>query len=163
MNTRTGFRPVRGVTTILAAGLLLSIVASCGGDDATDSTTTTDGGPTTTSGGTTEALPDLVIADVSVQPSGIVSPGEVQISATVRNVGSGAYGQTIVVQAPGNHTGVITGGLAVGASEVAVIRFPAVSSNTTYTLSLVVDPDDVIAEESESNNQSAEITITTSP
>jgi subtilase family serine protease len=153
-------RLVAGLAVVL---LLATTASACNGDGDSDTIGTTDGATTTTQAETPTSLPDLVISGVSVQPAGqLVSPGQVQISATVRNVGAANYGQAIVVQAPGNHTGTITGGLDAGASGVAVIDFPAVSANTTYTFTLVVDPDNVIAEESESNNESTTITISTS-
>ena len=115
--------PARLAATMTIIVLLFTAVAGCGSDDGDDGdeqgdTTTTahDDAPT--------ALPDFVISSVSVQPSGLVQPGQVQISATVRNMGSADYGQIIVVQAPGNHTGAIIGGLTAGASDVAVIDFP---------------------------------------
>lgn len=163
MSNRRVREAVRSIATILVTVLVMSTIAGCGGNDDTDETTTDGGGVTITQGETSRALPDFVIERLSVQPSGVVvTPGEVQISATVRNMGSGAYGGAIVVQAPDNHTGTITGGLAVGASGVAVIQFPVPSPNTTYTLSLIVDPDNIVGEESESNNESTTITITTS-
>lgn len=145
---------------LMAVLVVVTAGSGCGDDD--DVSTTTDGGTTTTNQvPTSAALPDFVISDVSVQPPGpLVPPGQVQILATVSNIGASGYGGNISVQAPGNHSGVI-GGLDSGASAVAVIDFPAVSPNVTYTLSLVVDPNDVIAEESESNNESVTLTFST--
>ena len=85
-----------------------------------------------------------------------------QITATVRNIGAADYGRAIVVQAPTGHSGGIVG-LAAGASDIAVIDFPAVSSNVTYTMVLVVDPENLTPEENETNNESTPITIQTTP
>ena len=146
---------------LAAAALVAVIVAGCGGDD--DSTTTPPPVVTTGQPPAAGAQPDLVISDVSVQPAGPLVPADsVQITATVRNIGAADYAQRIVVQAPGNHTGGFNG-LAAGASDVALIDFPVVSPDVTYTLSLVVDPDNVIAESNESNNESVTIQISTLP
>lgn len=139
---------------------IVVLAAIWDGDDPTPPSTSD--GTTTTEPAPPAAQPDFVISGVSVQPAGpVVPPGSVQISATVTNIGSADYGHWIVVSAPGNHSGGVDG-LAAGASDVAVIDFPVPSPNVTVTLSLVVDPDNVTAEESEANNVSQTISITTS-
>lgn len=159
----------RGVIALGVAALVVAGLSGCGGDDDAGteptqaSTAPATGGPSQSTPAPVQPRPDFVITAVQVSPGGpLVPPGKVTIRATVRNVGSAAYAQTIVVQAPGNHTGAIIGGLAVGQSADAVIEFPVVSSATTYRLTLAVDPDNVTVEEDESNNGSQEITITTS-
>ena len=44
-----------------------------------------------------------------------------------------------------------------------MIDFPVVSPNVTTTFSLIVDTENVVAEESESNNESGTIVINTGP
>ena len=147
----------------LALVLLAAVASGCGDDDFDSTSQPLNRSTTTSPAPTPNALPDFIITNVSVEPSGpLVPPGQVQISATVMNVGAAGYAQRIVVQAPGNHTGGFNG-LAAGASDIAVIDFPVVSPNVTITLSLVVDPDNVIAEESETNNESGVIEISTGP
>ena len=161
---RTTVTPSRIALGLAALVLMVAAGAGCGDDDS-KSTNAPPGSSTPTSSQvpTPAAQPDLIIGNVSVKPPGpLVPPGQVQISATVSNIGAADYNNWIVVQAPGNQTGGING-LAAGASEVAVIDFPVVSPNVTFTLSLIVDPDNVIAEESESNNESATIVINTGP
>jgi subtilase family serine protease len=152
------------VVALLGSALLGSVaLAACGGDD--DDT----GGaaPTTAPPPASTApkqLPDFVIVDVAVDPDvPLVPPGDVTITATVRNAGSADYPNAIVVRAPGNHTGVIAGGLAAGATGEADITFPVVSPNAEYRMTLVVDPDDVTPESNEANNESRELLIRTSP
>lgn len=158
-----------GLVALGLAALVVGGVSACGGDDdpgngpTQASTAGATDGPSPSTPAPVQPRPDFVITAVQVSPGGpLVPPGEVTIRATVRNVGSAAYPQTIVVQAPGNHSGAIIGGLAVGQSADAVIKFPVVSSAATYRLTLTIDPDNVTVEEDESNNDSQEITITTS-
>lgn len=110
------------------------------------------------------ALPDLVIEDVSWTPSApIVTPGTtLHITIRVANRGDGAYPQTIVVTGPGNYSGAIVGGLGPGQSGTASIDFPLVSKLVTVTLRFKVDPDNIIRESNENNNESHEITVSTS-
>lgn len=148
----------------VAAVLVMAVVGAGCGDDGPEPSPAPTPGPTPTQTQAPAARPDFVISSVSVSPAGpLVSPGQVTIAATVRNVGTADYtAGFIVVQAPGNHTGGFNG-LAAGASDVATINFPVVSANTTYTFTLVVDPDNIIAEESETNNESSTIVINTGP
>jgi hypothetical protein len=108
-----------------------------------------------------QGLPDFTISSVSCP--GIVRSGEaISISVSVANVGAANYGARIVVQAPGNHTGGVSG-LNAGESKEATINMRLYGPNSTQRFRIIVDPDNVTPESNESNNSSQECTVRVTP
>ncbi len=105
-------------------------------------------------------LPDLTIIAGSVSPQGMVAPKTVcKFTFHVRNVGNGDYDHTIMVGGPGIGQGFSS--LKAGETKTVVVEYTPYSKNATYTLKFKVDPDNVIKESNESNNESQTFTIKT--
>ena len=105
-------------------------------------------------------LPDLVltIADVSLNP-GYPRAGEaVSIGATVRNLGDRPSAATTLVVSEGEPDPAVVGTLAVpelapGASAALVLPWTPGAPPGPRVLRLVVDPDGIVAEHDEGNNE----------
>ncbi|MCA6073992.1 CARDB domain-containing protein [Fulvivirga sedimenti] len=106
-------------------------------------------------------LPDLVIISSSVSPAGMVAPKtKCTFTFEVKNIGEGDYDHTIVV----GGAGIVANGinsLKAGETKKVIVEYMPYSKNATYTLKFKVDPDDVIKESNESNNESQTYTIKT--
>ena len=111
--------------------------------------------------------PDLTVTDLAWSPAAPTEADAVTVNATVRNTGTAASSATTVdVSVEGAVAGsAAVGALAAGASTtvpVAVGKRPTGS----YTVSVVVDPTDTVAEQDNSNNSrtaAAKLTVTQSP
>ncbi len=113
-----------------------------------------------------KALPDFSIVGVEVEPGTLVPPGTaIRFSVHVKNIGNGALPQNagLFVSGPGTG-GFISGGLMPGETKVAKRDWKAAQSSTTWSgIVFTVDPDNVIEESNENNNDSDPITIGTLP
>ena len=99
-------------------------------------------------------LPDLVIWSGSLSPGGFVSPGtKCTFTFEVRNIGLENYAGAIMVGGPGIAAKGFSG-LDKGETKEAVVHFTAHSRGAKYELRFTVDPDNVITESDESNNES---------
>ena len=149
---------IRAFLRIMLILMACLIVSSCGGGSGSNSAT--EPLPPATS----QPVPDLMITSVTWEPNSALVPPQttVRFAIEVENRGSASASTTIVVTGPGNYSGAIIGGLQPGETKTASIDYPVVSPLATYTMSFTVDPDNVIAESNDSNNQSRQITIQTS-
>lgn len=106
-------------------------------------------------------LPDLVIISSLVSPTGMVAPKtKCKFTVQVKNIGEAGYNHAISVGGPG----IIGRGfnsLEAGETKEVVLEYTLVSQNATKTLKFKVDPDNVIKETNESNNESQTHTIKT--
>ncbi|MEH6538417.1 MAG: CARDB domain-containing protein [Psychroserpens sp.] len=106
-------------------------------------------------------LPDLMIISSSVSPKGMVAPKtKCKFAVKVKNIGRGDYNHAISVGGPGI-VGRGFNSLKAGETKEVVVEYTPVSKNATYTLKFKVDPDNVIKETNESNNESQTYTIKT--
>jgi subtilase family serine protease len=105
-------------------------------------------------------LPDFKIISSSVSPQGMITPKtKCKFTFTVKNIGKGDYNGTILVGGPAPARGFNS--LKAGETKKAVVEYTAYSKNATYTLTFKVDPENVIKETNESNNESQTFTIKT--
>lgn len=106
-------------------------------------------------------LPDFTIISSSVSPKGMVAPKtKCKFTVKVKNIGKGDYNYAISVGGPGI-VGRGFNSLKAGETKEVVVEYTPVSKNATYTLKIKVDPDNVIEETNESNNESQTYTIKT--
>jgi len=110
-------------------------------------------------------LPDLVIENVQQQPPGAMQSKTtaIQFIVTVANRGRAPYPRYIVVQGPGNAQGGVQG-LQPGETKVARVPLLSGASGPGQVviggIFLRVDPDNVITELNEGNNQSGPYSVT---
>ncbi len=97
------------------------------------------------------ALPDLAITDTTVNVPNACDVGSIDV--TIENTGSGAAPAGIVVRITGDATGeATTPGLSAGASTVVTVPFDAPIDCGPQSITVTVDPDDVLCECSDGSN-----------
>ena len=103
------------------------------------------------------SLPDLVVTEIQVDPSPPISSGSTTIGITIRNQGDADAAETFFLEFyfDGTYKGhVYVDGLAAGRSRTSEWRAETWPSDTNpHTVKGIVDPDDVVSESNEGNNE----------
>ncbi|MEV6174568.1 CARDB domain-containing protein [Streptomyces sp. NPDC051954] len=97
--------------------------------------------------------PDLTVTDLTWTPSAPSESDEVTVNATVRNAGSAAGAATTVNVSLGGTVAGSGSVRALGVGETATVPVSiGKRAMGSYTVSAVVDPNDTVAEQDNSNN-----------